>query len=320
MENETQAQSAIATMANPVSNAPVKKAPLKYVLISPARNEEDFIELTIKSVIKQTVLPLRWVIVSDGSTDRTDEIAAKYAKEYDWIDFTRMPERTERDFAGKVGCFNAGFARVKDLDYDIVGSLDADISFDEEYFEFLLGKFAEDPKLGLAGTPFREDGATYDFRFSSTEHVSGACQLFRRECFKAIGGYVPVKGGGIDVIAVLSARMRGWRTQTFIQKSSLHHRPMGSANNKGKVAAAFKLGRTQYCLGFHPLWQSFRSVYQMTKRPYVTGGIALFAGYFWAMFRRVKRPIGNDLVEFQRTDQMKRLRAFFRMRVLRRSA
>src|SRR5271163_2486074 len=158
MENQTQAQPVPEAAANAGLNVTGKKALLKYVLISPARNEEDFIELTIKSVIKQTVLPLKWVIVSDGSTDRTDEIASKYAKQYDWIDFTRMPERTERDFAGKVGCFNAGFARVKDLDYDIVGSLDADISFDEEYFEFLLGKFAEDPKLGLAGTPFREDG------------------------------------------------------------------------------------------------------------------------------------------------------------------
>ena len=222
-----------------------------------------------------------------------------------------MPERQERHFAGKVGCFNAGLARVKHLNYDIVGSLDADISFGEDYFEFLLQKFAADPKLGVAGTPFSEGGATYDYRFSSTEHVSGACQLFRRECLEAIGGYVPAKDGGIDVIAVLTARLKGWHTQTFIERTSVHHRPMGSANDKRKLAADFKLGLRQYSLGFHPLWQLFRSIYQMTKRPYVAGGSALLLGYVWAMVCRVEL-IPAELVDFQRRDQMRRLREFAR--------
>ena len=298
----------------------MKTSGFQYVLVTPARNEEDFIELTIQSVVRQTVRPLKWAIVSDGSTDRTDEIVNRYTAQHEWIELVRMPERQERHFAGKVGCFNAGFARVNHLDYDIVGSLDADISFEADYFEFLLQKFAADPKLGVAGTPFNEGGATYDYRFSSTEHVSGACQLFRRKCFEAIGGYVSAKGGGIDVIAVLTARLKGWHTQTFIEKTSVHHRPMGSANDKGKLAADFKLGQRQYRLGFHPLWQLFRSIYQMTRRPYIAGGSALLLGYFWAMVRRVERLITAELVEFQQRDQMKRLRTFFRTRVLRRNA
>ena len=201
-------RSAISTADVSPASDRLPKSTLSYVLVTPAKNEEDFIELTIKSVIQQTVLPLKWVIVSDGSTDRTDEIVQRYATQYEWIELVRMPERTERHFAGKVGCFNAGYERVRQLNYDIVGSLDADLSFDEEYFEFLLEKFSADPQLGLGGTPFSEGGETYDYRFSSIEHVSGACQLFRRECFEAIGGYVPVKGGGIDVIAVLSARFK----------------------------------------------------------------------------------------------------------------
>ena len=180
----------------------------KYVLITPARNEAQFIELTIKSVIAQTVLPLQWVIVSDGSTDGTDEIVNKYAAEHRWIELVRTPERQERHFAGKVHAFNAGYAKVKNLDYDLIGSMDADISFDPDYFSFLLGKLAEDPALGLVGTPFK-DKTIYDYRFVSIEHVSGACQLFRRECFEQIGGYVPVKSGGIDHIAVITARMKG---------------------------------------------------------------------------------------------------------------
>src|SRR5271154_5339692 len=108
---------------------------LKYVLITPARNEAAFIETTIQSVVAQTLLPLRWIIVSDGSTDGTDDIVKKYAAENPWMELVRMPERQERHFAGKVHAFNAGYARVKDLGYDVIGNLDGDTSFDGDYFE-----------------------------------------------------------------------------------------------------------------------------------------------------------------------------------------
>ena len=291
----------------------MKTPNLTNVLVTPARNEEDFIELAIQSVVKQTIRPKKYVIVSDGSTDRTDEIARKYAAQHDWIEFVRMGERTERDFAGKVGCFTAGYKRLKEVEYDIVGSMDADLSFDEDYFKYLLEKFAADPRLGLAGTPFSEEGRTYDFRFSSTDHVSGACQLFRRKCYEDIGGYTPVKGGGIDVIAVLSARVKGWRTQTFTEKTCLHHRPMGTADRRSKLTANFKLGRRGYTLGVSPVWHVFRSVYQMTRPPYVLAGGALLLGYFAAMIKRVPRAVSQELIDFQRKEQMKRLRQFFKL-------
>ncbi len=179
---------------------------MNYVLITPARNEEDFIEMTIQSMIAQTRLPLKWIIVSDGSIDGTDDIVKKYLHVYPWMELVRTPERKERHFAGKVMAFNAGYEKVKNLNYDIIGNLDADLSFEKDYFEFLLSKFAENPKLGVAGTPFVEDGKHYDFRFASTDHVSGACQLFRKACFAQIGGYIPIKGGGIDWVAVTTAR------------------------------------------------------------------------------------------------------------------
>ncbi len=203
-----------------------------YVLISPARNEAQFIELTIQSVVNQKVRPLKWVIVSDGSTDGMDEIVTKYLPENPWIELVRMPERRERNFAGKVIAFNAGYERLGSLQYDAIGSLDADISFDEDYFSFLLQKMAEDPSLGLVGTPFKEgSNPTYDYRYVSIEHVSGACQLFRRECFAEIGGYTPIKGGGIDYVAVVTARMKGWKTRTYTEKVCFHHRGIGTAQN-----------------------------------------------------------------------------------------
>jgi glycosyltransferase involved in cell wall biosynthesis len=290
---------------------------LSYVLVTPARNEEEFIELTIRSVVGQNLRPVKWVIVSDGSTDRTDEIVRGYAARHDWIEWVRMPERNERHFAGKVGCIQTACEHLRGSDYDIIGSLDADLSFDEHYFSFLLGKFAADPELGIAGTPFSEQGKTYDYRFSSTEYVSGACQLFRRECFEEIGGYVPVKGGGIDVIAVMTARYNGWRTRTFTDQVLVHHRPMGSATYGGRLASSFRLGQRHYSLGWHPVWQVFRSVYQMKHKPYVLGGTTLLAGYLWGMVRRVERPVTPEIIAFQRQDQLRRLRAFLTGRSLR---
>jgi biofilm PGA synthesis N-glycosyltransferase PgaC len=281
-----------------------------YVLITPARNEAAFIELTIKSVVNQTVRPTRWIIVSDGSVDGTDEIVTRYLADNPWIELVRMPERRERNFAGKVHAFDAGYDRVKGIPYEVIGSLDGDLSFDNEYFAFLLGKLGENSTLGLVGTPFQDGpNRTYDYRFVSIEHVSGACQLFRRKCFEDIGGYKPVKGGGIDHIAVLTARMKGWRTRTFTEKISLHHRPMGTAE-RGTMKARFKTGSQDYALGGHPLWELFRTCYQMSKRPFVIGGLTLLAGYVWAFATRAERPISPELVKFRRTEQIQRLRNF----------
>ena len=176
---------------------------LDYVLITAAHNEETFIELTIKSVISQTILPRKWIIVSDGSTDRTDDIVKSYIKEHEWIDLIRLPERKERHFAGKAGAFNKGYESAKNLKSDIIGNLDGDISFVEDFFEYLLDKFETMPELGVAGTHYIE-GKFHSFKDSyiNVHHVNGQCQLFRRRCLAEIGGYVYSKHGGIDWIAV----------------------------------------------------------------------------------------------------------------------
>jgi len=279
-----------------------------YVLITPARNEAEFIELTIKSVVAQTARPLKWVIVSDGSTDDTDDIVSKYATDHPWIELVRMPQRRERHFAGKVYAFNAGYAKMKDISYDVIGSMDADISFDEDYFSFLLGKLAERPALGLVGTPFK-DSSIYDYRFVSIEHVSGACQLFRRECFEDVRGYVPSRLGGVDHIAVITARMKGWKTRTFTDKVCLHHRRIGSAK-RGPLMAKFRDGNLDYALGSHPVWEVFRTGYQLTRRPWVVGGLMLLAGYISASVRHLERPVPREFVHFRRREQMQRLRKF----------
>ena len=281
---------------------------LTYILITPARNEADLIRVTLESMVRQVAKPLRWVIVSDGSTDGTDAIVREYAAHYPWIELLRMPDRSERHFSGKVRAFAAGYDSVKGLSCDAIGSLDADISFDPQYFAFLLARLEENPRLGLVGTPFRDE-STYDYRFVSIEHVSGACQLFRRECFEDIGGYVPMKLGGIDHVAVISARMRGWKTRTFPEKHCFHHRKMGSALH-GRIRAIYRIGVLDYALGGHPLWEVFRAAYQATQPPRIVRGVVLYAGYLSAAARRLERPVSPELVAFRREEQMRRLRAF----------
>ncbi len=280
-----------------------------YVLISPARNEAQFIELTIKSVVAQTVRPVKWMIVSDGSTDGTDDIVRKYAADHPWIELVRMPERRERHFAGKVHAFNAGYAMVADLKYDVIGNLDADVSFDEGYIEFLLRKFAENSRLGVAGTPFREGSFQYDYRFTSIEHVSGQCQLFRRECFEEIGGYIPRKIGGIDLVAVTTARMKGWQTRTFLEKTYVHHRQMGTAA-QNVLMVPYKVGRADYVLGSHPVWEFFRCVYQTARGRTLLGGSLRLVGFFWAMVSLTEKQVPADFVQFRRKEQMQRLWKF----------
>jgi glycosyltransferase involved in cell wall biosynthesis len=280
---------------------------MKYVLITPAHNEEAFIEKTLASMVAQTMLPERWVIVDDGSTDRTAEIVEGYAERFPWIELVQRPQRPDRTFAGKVHAFNAGFERVASLLFDVIGNLDADLSFDCDYLEFLMRKFSEDPKLGVAGTPFTE-GARYDSArdsFEGENHVAGGCQLFRRECFEEVGGYVPNSGGGIDWIAVTTARMKGWKTRSFPEKRFCHYRPLGMAGRSG-MAAIFSYGEKDYYLGGSPIWQLFRVVYRTTKRP--AEGLALLSGYCWAAMRRTRRPVTSDLIRFHRREQMMKLK------------
>jgi len=291
------------------SQPPAARA-LDYVLVTAARNEAEYIDLTIKSVVAQTVRPVKWVIVDDGSTDGTDRIVATYARDYPWIELVRMPERRERHFAGKADAFNEGRRRVAALTYDAIGNLDADVSFDADYFAFLLGRLAEDQSLGVVGTAFEDTSLHYDYRFVSIEHVAGPLQLFRRDCLEEIGGYVASRRGGVDHIAVITARMKGWKTRTFAEKSYRHHREMGTAS-RGRVAARFKSGALDYALGGHPVWEVCRTVYQMTKRPYVIGGLALLAGYVSAYARRIERPVTHELVRFRHREQMSRLKHFF---------
>jgi glycosyltransferase involved in cell wall biosynthesis len=295
------------TQANPVS----------FVLITPARNEEALIGDTIRSVIAQTRRPLRWIIVSDGSTDRTDDIVREYATQHAWIELLRMPERKDRNFAAKAHSVNAAYEKLKPLRFEVVGNLDADVTFDPDFFAFLVGRFDVMEDLGVAGTPYVEDGErpdqhVYARSTANLDHVSGQCQMFRRGCFEQIGGYMPIKGGAIDWVAVTTARMRGWKTRTFLDKVFYHHRKMGTAESS-RLRARFHYGRKAYYVGGHPAWEILRGVFQMGSTPYVIGGMCFICGYVWAAATRMQRAVPPELMTFHRGEQLTRLKHLLRL-------
>jgi glycosyltransferase involved in cell wall biosynthesis len=285
---------------------------MKYVLITSARNEEAFIAKTLESVVAQTQRPEHWIITDDGSTDRTPEIIEEYAARFPWISLVRRLNRPLRHFKGKADAVNAAFKFLESSTFDIVGNVDADVSFEPDLMEFLMRKFSDDPQLGVAGVPYIEgDFDSARDSFEGENFVAGQVQLFRRQCFQEIGGYAKSRAGGVDWIAVMTARMKGWKVRSFQEKRFIHHRMMNSAE-RGMLAAYFSYGQKDYYLGGSPIWEIFRVAFRATRKPWLIGGLAMFCGYCHAALTRVPRPVPVELMRFHRHNQLKKLKKIFK--------
>ena len=281
---------------------------MKYVLVTPARNEEAYIRETIEAVVNQTHLPERWVIVSDGSTDRTEEIVREYEREHSFITLLCAQGRGKRSFGSKALAFKAGYEIVTGASYEFIGNLDADVTFARTYYERMLEEFSQNPRLGVAGGIIAEEwnGGLRKSR-SAIHHAAGAMQLFRRECFEQIGGYVPMRTGGIDSVALIMARMKGWETRMFRDMEVLHHRKEGSALGAG-LRLRFRQGETDYNLGSHPVFIVVKGIRRLMEKPYVISSAARMCGFFWSWLRRPARDVPEDVVRYYRKEQMRRLR------------
>ena len=282
-----------------------------FVIITPAHNEEAFIEQTIRSMIQQTVRPLKWVIVNDASTDRTANIAEEYARKHSFIKLVHRNRDVGRDFGKKVHAFNRGLAELRNLSYDFIGNLDADITFEPQYFENILGEFEADPKLGIGGgivyTKFTDSFITYD---STLDSVGGKIQLFRRECFEVIGGYRPLKFGGIDAAAEIMARMKGWKVRKSLQNRVSEHRRTGFAYGQPLVTM-MRDGQKFYSLGYDPIFYLLRCIYRLRDYPVFFGSVAALLGYFCSMIRRQPVVLPSDVIAHLKAEQRTKLRQFF---------
>lgn len=278
-----------------------------YVLITPVRNEESTIGITLESVVRQTNLPAEWVIVSDESTDRTDEIVQDYARKYSFIKLLQLTRRLHRSFSSQVFATEAGIEALTCKNYDFIGFLDADIRLANTYYADIMAKFTENSKLGLAGGLVVDCvGGQRILNKQSFRDVAGGVQFFRRECFDLLGGLVALPEGGHDVISCVQVRMSGFSTQTFSKIQVDHLKPRNSSEGN-IVKRSLQLGFRDYALGNHPLFETLKCVYRCFEQPYLIGGAMRFVGYLWCYIIRKKRILSPEITLEIRREQLTRL-------------
>jgi poly-beta-1,6-N-acetyl-D-glucosamine synthase len=259
----------------------MNKEKIKYIIISPVRNEEKYLQKSIDSVINQTIRPKEYLLVDDGSTDHTSEIIKNAAAEFPWIHYVSCPDRGERQVGpGVIDAFYKGFSTITSNDYDFICKMDGDLTLGQFYFETLFKKFKQDKYLGSAsGKLFLEldNGRLVEERIAD-ESVLGGMLCFRKKCFEDIAGLV--REVMWDGIAFHRARMAEWRTRSFdAPELMIHdHRLMGSSY-KSIYHGRLRWGWGQYFMGTHPLYLIAICVYRMFERPYLLGGLLIMLGY-----------------------------------------
>jgi poly-beta-1,6-N-acetyl-D-glucosamine synthase len=282
---------------------------MKYVIITPTRNEEAYIRYTLDSVVAQTLKPEQWIIVDDGSTDGTAKIIQEYVKRYAWIKRVTLPMESNRELGARiVRIFNQGFKLIEEP-YDFIVELDSDLSFTSDYFENLLRKFAEDPQLGIAGGGFYIPvGNQWRLEKVPADHVRGATKVYRKACFDEIGG-IPVVNGW-DSIDEWRAQMKGWKTRSYNELIVHHLRPTGTSF--GKWGGGIKAGQYAYFMGYPWLVILARSLYRFfSERPPIVTGTALFWGYLQSWLARAPQYDDAELVAYMRRKQMRRIVFFW---------
>jgi len=289
----------------------------EYVLVTPAKNEAAYIQKVIDSVVSQTVLPTKWIIVSDGSTDETDEIVGHASESYSFIQLLRLSERERRSFGSKAFAFEQGFRKIERIPFWYIGNLDADVSFEPVYYARMILEMDRNPCLGVAsGVIWDKARSNFKRTISSLNHAVGAVQFWRRECFEIIGGYKPVTVGGLDSLAELTARMQGWETKSFSDLPVYHHKPLDVVNGRNATRIAYRSGLTEYYIGTSPLFALAKAIRRCGERPLILGSLVRLFAYGRLWLAGVKRDASDELVNFLKKEQLGLLKqAIFHFRI-----
>jgi poly-beta-1,6-N-acetyl-D-glucosamine synthase len=277
----------------------------KYVIVSPVRDEEQYIEGTLRRVVRQTVLPAQWIIVDDGSSDRTGQIMDEYAKEYPWIRAVHRSDRGQRiPGAGVMEAFYDGFHRLMSPHWEFIAKLDGDVGLEPNYFERCFQRFKEDPKLGICG------GMMYCYKRENLVleanpvfHVRGPIKLYKRSCWDAIGGLI--KAAGWDTVDEVQANRLGWRTKSFADLKVIHQRPTGAV--QGTWRDGVKMGRAAYFAGYHPVFMLAKCLKRLFQEPYAAGAVAHGYGFASAYLKRLPQVEDQALIRYIRNQQIRRL-------------
>ncbi len=274
----------------------------KYIIISPVRNEENYIEKTIQSVINQSVKPIEWIIVNDGSTDSTQTLVEKNIAEHSWIKLINLDDRGYYyPGTGVVNVIKEGFVNITLQDWDYLVKLDCDISLDKTYFENIFNEFNNNPKLGIAsGAVYFVDEKKEIKEKSQSDHPWGASKIYRRKCFEDINGWKPIPGW--DLADLLSAQMKGWETRCFDQYKIYHYRKTGM-RRADITSGRFLLGRFHFRYGYGLLYTFVKSIYRLFEKPIIVGGASIFLGYLYAFTLQEDRLFEKDMRKFLRKKQ-----------------
>ena len=285
-----------------------------------AHNEEQHIEKVLQSVTSQTVLPERWVIVSDNSSDRTDEIARRYAQKHHYIRFLRIDRREGRSFGSKVLALHQGVRLLEGATYEYIGNVDGDLSLPPDYFEKLISRFQQNRRLGIAGGFVHEEqgGGFCSRRTNNPINVAHGGQLVRRECYEEIGGYAVLEYGGEDWYAQTCARMKGWEAQAFPELHIYHHRHTGEGSPR--LATLVRLGRLDYSFGSDPIFEFLKCMRRLRDKPYLVGAAIRFGTFLWMSVCSRPRPVPDEFVAFLRKEQRTRLGTVVRLLSIDRSS
>jgi hypothetical protein len=281
----------------------------RYILLTAAKNEEAYISKAIESVLRQSILPAAWFIMDDGSTDQTAAVIQSFAAKHSFIRLVSSVSSEGRDFGSQYKAIMAAYDLAESLDFGFIGVQDADIVPERgDYYESILRKFQENPRLGIAGGFIyeRQKGIWQCRRSNSRSSVAGGIQMFRRECFDQIGGYMPLNNGGSDWLAQIDAKMRGWEVLACPEQHILHHRPSSSA--MGKWRGAFRAGLMDASFGSHPVFEFFKCIRRIPSSPVVIGSVIRFSGYAWWKITGQEPIIGPEQAAFLRTEQVGKLR------------
>jgi poly-beta-1,6-N-acetyl-D-glucosamine synthase len=265
----------------------------RYTIVSPVKDEEDKIEVTIRSVLNQTILPIHWIIVDDGSSDHTARIVEQYVQKYSWIRLLRLSNSSGRHLGwAEIRAFGAGYELVKDEAYDFIVKLDGDLELPSDYFARLLQKFWQDKKLGIAsGECMEREGETWRPSSGPSYHAVGASKIVRRQCFEEIGGFVYHRGW--DTVDEIRAQVKGWKTAHFEDIPFYHLRREGAAN--GPISTAILHGEVYYWTGGGFLFLLLKLFHRSAiDRPLLLVGLAMFWGYLRLWFTRQERIVSIE--------------------------
>ncbi len=277
----------------------------KYVIVSPVRDEEQYLLKTLESIVGQTIQPAEWIIVNDGSRDRTGQIANDYAKQYPWISVLHKADRGQRvPGSGVMEAFYYGYESLRSQNWDFIVKLDGDVGLAPDYFEKCFDHFAKDSRLGIGGgRMYRIKNDRLELEDHPVFHVRGPIKLYKAACWSAIGGLV--KAPGWDTADELKANMLGWHTCTFPEIQVIHYRPTGAAQGAWKDGV--KNGRADYIIGYHPLFMTAKCLKRLFQPPYLIDAIAHGYGFMTGYWKKIPRVEDRALIHYIRSQQMRRL-------------